>query len=245
MLTPALYRTRITHLRRAPVHHYSNTEATAGMSTWTGCPVAAVAAAVRPLRCPRSLRRRAGRPHCVNGSNLPRRPRHRSARRHHHRTAAGQGARICLQPTEPVLVPRRRRGAAACRRRGAQHLRRQTRISAAAGRRPARDGDEEALRVAVQRRRRVLLGAGAAAGFPTRRDDFAAPGESARVRRDDARRQTTGRHRSDHWTAAGGTAGAADGFVRHPGAGHHAVAPPSAGGTAADKVAEKERVQQP
>jgi len=22
MLTPALYRTRITHLRRAPVHHY-------------------------------------------------------------------------------------------------------------------------------------------------------------------------------------------------------------------------------
>ena len=50
----------------------------------------------------------------------------------------------------------------------------------------ARDGDEEALRFTFQRSRRLLPGEGAAAGFRTRRDDFAAPREPTRIRRDDA-----------------------------------------------------------
>ena len=55
--------------------------------------------------------------------------------------------------------------------------------------------------------------------------------------RGDRRRAGIGRDRS---TAVGGTAGAADGCSRHPSAGHHAVAPPSSGGAAADGRREGE-----
>ena len=78
---------------------------------------------------------------------------------------------------------------------------------------PARDGDEEALRVTVQRRRRLLPGAGTATGIRTRRDDFAAPGEPTRIRRDHARRPAAGQHRPDRSTAADGTGGTADGAL--------------------------------
>ena len=136
MLTPALYRTRITHLRRAPVHHYFEHRS----YSWyvdidRSAAAAAVAAAVRPVRRPRSLRRRAERHTAATSRRVPGRPRHRPARRHRHRAAAGQGARLRLQPAEPVLVPRRRRRAAPRRRRGTQHLRRPARLSAATRRR--------------------------------------------------------------------------------------------------------------
>ncbi len=188
VLTPALYRTRITHLRRAPVHHYFEHRSYSWYVDIDRLPD--LPRWLRPFArfdAARSLGRRAERHTAGTRRRFPRRPRHRSRWRQSHRPAAGPGARLCVQPAEPVLVPRRRRSAAARRGRGAQHLRRQARLPVAAGRGPARDGDEEALRVTVQRGRRLLPGAGAATGIRTRRDDFAAPGEPTRIRRDHAR----------------------------------------------------------
>ena len=134
MLTPALYRTRITHLRRAPVHHYFEHHSYSWYVDVDQLP-----------QLPRWLRpfarfdardhfdRASRMTHCGNGST------------HSWRTAdidlRGGTVTALLQarvlgyvfnPTEPVLVPRRRRCAAPRSGRSAQHLRRPPRLSAAA-----------------------------------------------------------------------------------------------------------------
>ena len=71
MLTPALYRTRITHLRRAPVHHYFEHRGYSWYVDVDELPrLPAVAAAVRPVRRPRPLLGTGAsrKTHCVNGS---------------------------------------------------------------------------------------------------------------------------------------------------------------------------------
>ena len=57
--TPAIYRTRITHLRRAPVQHCFEYRGYSWYVDIDDCHGAPVAAAVRPVRRPRPLRRRA------------------------------------------------------------------------------------------------------------------------------------------------------------------------------------------
>ncbi len=132
MLTPALYRTRITHLRRAPVHHYFEHR---GYSWYVDID--------RLPQLPRWLRpfaRFDARDHLDGGPNDSLRQRidaflaERGIDLPGGRVTALMQARVLgyvFNPLTRLLVPRRRRCAAAHRRRSAQHLRRQARLSAA------------------------------------------------------------------------------------------------------------------
>ena len=124
---------------------------------------AAVVEVLRPFRGCRPLRRRTLRHASPTHRPLPRVARHRAARRHHHGAATAEGARVRLQPAEPVLVPRRQRCSPPCPRRGAQPTRRPTHLPATARLRRADDRPEAALCLALQRRGRSLPRPGAPA----------------------------------------------------------------------------------
>ena len=133
VMTPALYRTRITHLRRAPVHHYFEHRSYSWYVDIDELP-----------RLPRWLRPfarfEARTTSTANRQDTLRRrvdaflavERHRAARRQpDHRAAAGRACWARVQPADPVLVPRRRRGAAVTSSPRCTTPRRPTRLPAA------------------------------------------------------------------------------------------------------------------
>ena len=198
MLTPALYRTRITHLRRAPVHHYFEHRSYSWYVDIDRLP-----------ELPRWLRpfaRFEASDHLDGGPDDTLRDRvdnflaDRGIDLRGGTVTALLQARVLGYVFNPLSLfwchdadgVLRHVVAEVHNTYGGRHA-----YLLPPGCGPARDGDEEALRITVQRRRRLLPGAGAAAGFRTQRDDFAAPGESTRIRRDDARRQASCRHWSD------------------------------------------------
>ena len=212
MLTPAIYRTRITHLRRAPVHHYFehrsyswyvDIDRLPELPRWLR-PFARFEASDHLDGAPDdTLRQRVDNFLADHGIDL----------RGGTVTALLQ-ARVLGYVFNPLSLfwchdadgVLRHVIAEVHNTYGGRHA---YLLPPDAG--AARDGDEEALRFAVQRGRRLLPGAGAAAGRRTQRDDFAAPGEPARIRRDDARRQAARRYPSDTSTAVDGAGGTADG----------------------------------
>ena len=246
VLTPAIYRTRITHLRRAPVHHYFEHR---GYSWYVDIDdLPQLPRWLRPFarfdaRDHFDRRRRTTR--CGNGST-PSWPSTASTLPGgtHHRAAAGQGARLRVQPAEPVLVPRRRRRAAA---RSSPRCTTPTaaapRLSAAAGRRSARDGRRRGSTCHRSTTSTATTWCGRRGPTPTldvtislHRDNQ--PAFVATMRGDGCGRGI-GSARSAADRRAGGTA---DGCAADPRPGHHALASP--GAVVPRPVAEKERVDQ-
>ena len=141
MLTPALYRTRITHLRRAPVHHYFEHR---GYSWYVDIDrLPQLPRWLRPFArfdAARPLLDGAGRTtHCGNASTPSSPSAASTCTAADHRADAGAGAGLRVQPVDALSGATTPQGVAAPhRRRSAQHLRRQARLPAAAARRPAR-----------------------------------------------------------------------------------------------------------
>ena len=190
VLTPALYRTRITHLRRAPVHHYfEHRELQLVRRHRRLAAAAAVAAALSPGSMPRDHSRR-----CSRTTTLRQRIDAFLADRgidlRGGTVTALLQARVLGYVFNPLSLYWCHDADGVLRhvdRRGAQHLRRPPRLPAAA------DDGRPAM---VMKKLYVspfndvdglLPGAGATAGRRPGRDDLAAPRQPARIRRDDAR----------------------------------------------------------
>ena len=198
MLNAALYRTRITHLRRAPVHHYFEHR---GYSWYVdiddSAAAAALAAAVRQVRRPRplstggpndTLRHRVDAFLAERGIDLP-----------GGRITALLQARVLGYVFNPLSLYWCHDADGVLR-----HVVAEVHNTYGGGTpiccRPTATGRrwcEEAVRLAVQRGRRLLPGARPLAGRRAGRDDLAAPRQPAGVRRHPARHQATGRHRRD------------------------------------------------
>ena len=211
----------------------STTAATAGTSTSTTCRE--LPRWLRPFarfdardHFDRRCRRHAAPPR----RRVPGRERHHLPRRPHHRAAAGQGARLRVQPAEPVLVPRRRRRAAARHRRGPQHLRRRHAYLL--------PPDEDTPQPCAKRMyvspfnevdgyylvRAPRPDATLDVSISLHRDNqppFVATMRGRRVRAGDGSAGPAADHRP------GGTP---DGCLAHPRPGHHTLASPGAGGAA-------------